>query len=114
MVWLGARARSICATPVEDRDAPEAAIDSDRRRRRVGPRGDSARGRIRRRAIVDLIGRATRILAVLITAQPDEGFRASAQQSGIVGYLTKPLDECDLLGWIRPALARGKQGRQGS
>jgi len=54
------------------------------------------------------------IPTVLITAHPDDGARARALQAGVVGYLTKPFDENDLLGCIRSALDHGKKDGKGS
>ena len=41
---------------------------------------------------------------VLITAYPDDGARERALAAGVVGYLSKPFDEQDLLGCVRSAL----------
>jgi FixJ family two-component response regulator len=44
------------------------------------------------------------IPTVLITAYPDDGARERALAAGVVGYLSKPFDEEDLLGCVRSAL----------
>jgi FixJ family two-component response regulator len=54
------------------------------------------------------------IPTVLITAHPDDGTRARALEAGIIGYLTKPFDDEDLLGCIRSALDHRKQDGKGS
>ena len=45
---------------------------------------------------------------IFITAYPDERARERALQAGVIGYLTKPFDEDDLLACIRPILGRCK------
>lgn len=52
------------------------------------------------------------IPTVLITAHPDDGARAL--EAGIIGYLTKPFDDDDLLGCIRSALDHRKKVGKGS
>ena len=54
------------------------------------------------------------IPTVLITAHPDDGTRARALEAGIIGYLTKPFDDDDLLGCIRSALDHRKKDGKGS
>lgn len=54
-----------------------------------------------------LVGAGMRIPTVLITAYPDARLRERAIQSGIVGFLTKPFDESELLGCIETALQSG-------
>ena len=54
------------------------------------------------------------IPTVLITAHPDDQVRARALKAGVVGYLTKPFAEDDLLGCIRSALEHGKRDGMGS
>jgi FixJ family two-component response regulator len=54
------------------------------------------------------------IPTVLITAHPDDGAQARALQAGIIGYLTKPFDDDDLLGCIRSALDHRKKDGKGS
>ncbi|MGR4927982.1 response regulator transcription factor [Bradyrhizobium sp. CAR08] len=55
-----------------------------------------------------LVGSGYNIPTVLITAYPDDIARARALDQGVVGYLTKPIDEKVLLGCIELALQRGK------
>jgi len=45
------------------------------------------------------------IPTILITAFPDETARKRALRAGVVGYLTKPFSESDLLACIRSPLA---------
>lgn len=47
------------------------------------------------------------IPTVLITAYPDDGARERAFAAGVIGYLSKPFDEEDLLGCVRSALTPG-------
>jgi FixJ family two-component response regulator len=47
------------------------------------------------------------IPTVLITAYPDDGARERALCAGVIGYLSKPFDENDLLACVRSALATG-------
>ena len=47
------------------------------------------------------------IPTVLITAYPDDGARERALSAGVIGYLSKPFDENDLLACVRSALATG-------
>lgn len=44
------------------------------------------------------------IPTVLITAYPEDGARERALSAGVIGYLSKPFDEQDLLGCVRSAL----------
>jgi FixJ family two-component response regulator len=44
------------------------------------------------------------IPTVLITAYPDDDARERALSAGVIGYLSKPFDEEDLLGCVRSAL----------
>lgn len=53
-----------------------------------------------------LISLGENIPTVLITAFPDENVHARELGPGIVGHLTKPFGEQDLLNCIRSALAR--------
>jgi FixJ family two-component response regulator len=53
------------------------------------------------------------IPTILITAYPDEGVRKRALAAGVVGYLSKPFEEDDLLACIRSALARAGGGSAG-
>jgi FixJ family two-component response regulator len=48
------------------------------------------------------------IPTILITAYPDGSARARALRQGVVGYLTKPIDEEVLLGCVKSALQRAK------
>jgi CheY-like chemotaxis protein len=41
---------------------------------------------------------------ILITAYPDDGVRERALSAGVIGYLSKPFDENDLLACNRSAL----------
>jgi FixJ family two-component response regulator len=52
------------------------------------------------------------IPTVLITAYPDDGVRKRALSAGVIGYLTKPFEEDDLLGCVRSALAQAGDGRR--
>ncbi len=54
-----------------------------------------------------LVGAGVRIPTVLITAYPDARMRERAIQSGVVGYLTKPFNETELLECIESALQLG-------
>jgi FixJ family two-component response regulator len=51
---------------------------------------------------------------ILITAFPDERSRERALQAGVIGYLTKPFSEDDLLACIRSTLGRRVAGPQRS
>ena len=55
-----------------------------------------------------LVGVGYEIPTILITAYPDDGARARALGQGVVGYLTKPIDEKVLLGCVESALQRAK------
>ena len=55
-----------------------------------------------------LVGTGYDIPTILITAYPDDSARARALGQGIVGYLTKPVDEEVLLGCVESALLRAK------
>jgi FixJ family two-component response regulator len=55
-----------------------------------------------------LVGSGYDIPTILITAYPDDGARARALGQGIVGYLSKPIDEEVLLGCVESALQRAK------
>jgi FixJ family two-component response regulator len=55
-----------------------------------------------------LVGSGYDIPTILITAYPDDRTRAWALGHGVVGYLTKPIDEEVLLGSIESALQRAK------
>lgn len=51
------------------------------------------------------------IPTILITAFHNESVRQRALQAGVVGYLTKPFSEEDLLACIRSILGRSEAGR---
>jgi FixJ family two-component response regulator len=51
------------------------------------------------------------IPTILITAYPDEAVRSRALADGVIGYLTKPCGEYDLLGCVQLALQAGKTVR---
>jgi FixJ family two-component response regulator len=55
-----------------------------------------------------LVGTGYDIPTILITAYPDDSARARALGQGVVGYLTKPIDEDVLLGCVESALQRAK------
>ena len=55
-----------------------------------------------------LVGSGYDIPTILITAYPDDSARAWALGQGVVGYLTKPIDEEVLLGCVESALQRAK------
>lgn len=44
------------------------------------------------------------IPTILITAYPDEGVRDAALKDGVIGFLTKPFDEKDLLAGVHSAV----------
>jgi len=47
---------------------------------------------------------------ILITAYPDDGVRERALAAGVVGYLSKPFEEDDLLACVRSALMNARSG----
>jgi FixJ family two-component response regulator len=51
-----------------------------------------------------LVASGKTIPTILITAYPDDGARERALAAGVVGYLSKPFDENDLLACIRSSL----------
>jgi FixJ family two-component response regulator len=55
-----------------------------------------------------LVGSGYDIPTILITAYPDDSARDWALGHGVVGYLTKPIDEKVLLGCVESALQRAK------
>jgi FixJ family two-component response regulator len=55
-----------------------------------------------------LVGSGYDIPTILITAYPDDSARTRALGQGVVGYLTKPIDEEALLGCVESALQRAK------
>ena len=50
------------------------------------------------------------IPTILITAYPDDGVRERAFSAGVVGYLSKPFEEDDLLACVRSALMHARSG----
>ena len=52
-----------------------------------------------------LLASGKNIPTILITAHPSEGIRAEGLGAGVLGYLTKPFAENDLLHYLRSALA---------
>ena len=55
-----------------------------------------------------LVASGYNIPTILITAYPDDSAKARALGQGVVGYLTKPIDERALLGCVESALQRAK------
>jgi FixJ family two-component response regulator len=51
-----------------------------------------------------LVGSGTAIFTILITAFPNEADRARALRDGVRCYLTKPINEAELLACIRSAI----------
>jgi FixJ family two-component response regulator len=51
-----------------------------------------------------LVASGKTIPTILITAYPDDSVRKRALRDGVVGYLSKPFDENDLLACIRSSL----------
>jgi FixJ family two-component response regulator len=47
------------------------------------------------------------IPTILITAYPSDDVRARALQAGVIGYLTKPFSDHELLSYVRTALDSG-------
>lgn len=59
-----------------------------------------------------LVASGEPIPTILITAFPDERARERALQAGVIGYLTKPFSEDELLAGIRATLGgRGVNGK---
>jgi FixJ family two-component response regulator len=54
-----------------------------------------------------LLRSGNRIPTILITAYPDEKARTQALEAGVICYLTKPFNECELLACIEAALEKG-------
>lgn len=52
-----------------------------------------------------LMASGHRIPTILVTAYPNDRVRAQALSAGVVGYLSKPFSEDDLLSCIRSGLA---------
>ena len=61
-----------------------------------------------------LVASGEPIPTVLITAFPDERARERALQAGVMGYLTKPFSEGELLACIRSTLGRREAPGKGS
>jgi len=47
------------------------------------------------------------IPTILMTAYPSDDVRVLALQAGVIGYLTKPFSDHELLGYVRTALDSG-------
>jgi CheY-like chemotaxis protein len=54
-----------------------------------------------------MISGLTPIPTILITAYPKDGARERTLAAGVIGYLSKPFDEDDLLACVRSALTTG-------
>lgn len=54
-----------------------------------------------------LLSQRKEIPTILITAYPSDDVRARALQAGVIGYLTKPFSDHELLGYLRAALDGG-------
>jgi FixJ family two-component response regulator len=52
------------------------------------------------------------IPTILITAYPDNSVRERALAAGVIGYLSKPFEQDDLLACIRSALTHAPSGRR--
>jgi FixJ family two-component response regulator len=52
------------------------------------------------------------IPTILITAYPDDGVRERALAAGVIGYLSKPFEEDDLLTCVRSAVTSAHRGRR--
>ena len=50
------------------------------------------------------------IPTILLTAYPDDAVRERALSAGIIGYLSDPFEEDDLLACIRSALTHVRSG----
>lgn len=57
-----------------------------------------------------LVSSGEAIPTILITAYPDDAVRACVRSAGVVGYLTKPFAEGDLLACVHSALRKGQVG----
>jgi FixJ family two-component response regulator len=55
-----------------------------------------------------LVASGNPIPTVLITAYPDDKVRARSLKAGVIGYLTKPFSDDELLGCIHSALEHRK------
>jgi CheY-like chemotaxis protein len=67
---------------------------------------------------VELYGRLVEsgcsIPTILVTAYPDDQTRARSLNGGVLGYLTKPFREADLIRCVRAALDRPKPAEEDS
>jgi FixJ family two-component response regulator len=54
-----------------------------------------------------LLRQRKEIPTILMTAYPSDDVRARALQAGVIGYLTKPFSDHELLSYVRTALDRG-------
>jgi FixJ family two-component response regulator len=54
------------------------------------------------------------IPTILVTAYPDEAVRDQALKDGVVCYLSKPVDDGALEGYLRTALKRGTPNKENS
>jgi len=52
------------------------------------------------------------IPTILVTAYPDEAVRDRALKDGVVCYLSKPVDDGELEGYLRAALKRGTPNKK--
>ena len=52
------------------------------------------------------------IPTILVTAYPDEAVRDRALKDGVVCYLSKPVDDGELEGYLRTALKRGTPNKK--
>jgi FixJ family two-component response regulator len=59
-----------------------------------------------------LVGSGTAIFTILITAFPNEADRARALRDGVRCYLTKPVNEAELLACIRSAIEHRETDRK--
>ena len=59
-----------------------------------------------------LLASGNPIPTILITAYPDNGVRERALAAGVIGYLSKPFEQDDLLTCIRSALTDVRIGRR--
>jgi FixJ family two-component response regulator len=59
-----------------------------------------------------LLASGTPVPTILITAFPDNAARERALAAGVVGYLSKPFDEDDLLACVRSALIEARSCRR--
>src|SRR5262249_43602156 len=57
-----------------------------------------------------LRGSGVTIPTILITAYPDDGMRSLVLNQGVIGYLSKPIDQEALLGCVSVAVKGSKAG----